>query len=130
MSLQDPISDMITRIRNAQMVGHKSVTMPSSKHKIDILKVMQAEGYIEQYDEFGDPKKQVTVTLRYFEGKPVIVKIDRISRPSLRKYSPTKELPKVLNGLGVLIVSTSKGVMTDTSARNAGLGGEVICSMY
>ncbi len=130
MSMQDPISDMLTRIRNAQMVGKTQVTMPASKLKANIAKVLQEEGFIASFETSDGPKAELTIDLRYFEGKPVIVEIDRVSRPGLRSYVGKGKLPSVRGGLGVAIVSTSKGVMTDRAAREAGVGGEVICTVF
>lgn len=127
MSLQDPISDMLTRIRNAQMVGKANAAMPSSKQKISVANVLKDEGYISDYSVSGDKKPVLDIALKYFDGKPVIERIERVSRPGLRVYKSHDELPQVWDGLGVAIVSTSKGVMTDRSARAAGEGGEVIC---
>ncbi|AIG00193.1 30S ribosomal protein S8 [Alteromonas australica] len=126
MSMQDPIADMFTRIRNGQMAQKVSVTMPSSKLRAAICEVLKAEGYIADYATSGDVKPVLEVTLKYFEGKQVIDTIERVSRPGLRIYKKKDELPKVMGGLGVAIVSTSKGVMTDRAARNAGMGGEII----
>ena len=129
MSMTDPIADMLTRIRNGQRVGFESVTMPSSRRKEAIAKVLQDEGYIGDFkvmEEEGG-KANLEVTLRYFEGKPVIDTIQRVSKPGLRIYKGNDDLPQVLNGLGVAIISTSKGLMTDRAARSAGVGGEVIC---
>ncbi len=128
MSMQDPIADMLTRIRNGQSAGKKSVTMPSSTVKISIAEVLQSEGYISGHnktDESG--KTELSIDLKYHQGSPVIDTIKRVSRPGLRIYKKSTELPRVLNGLGVAIVSTSKGVMTDRSARKLGHGGEVLC---
>lgn len=130
MSMQDPIADMLTRIRNAQMVGKTSVTMPSSKLKTNIARVLTEEGFLASYSVSEGTKAELTVELRYFEGKPVIVEIDRASRPGLRNYVGKGELPSVRGGLGVAIVSTSMGVMTDRAARQAGVGGEVICTVF
>ncbi|MGK0298319.1 MAG: small subunit ribosomal protein S8 [Gammaproteobacteria bacterium] len=128
MSLQDPIADMLTRIRNAQARTMSQVSMPSSKQKVNIALIMQDEGYITGFKiaENG-PKKTLTIELRYYEGKPVIELIKRISLPSLRKYRRSNEIEKVKNGLGIAIISTSKGLMTDKSARAQGIGGEVLC---
>ena len=128
--MSDPIADMLTRIRNGQSAGKVDVSMPSSNAKIAIAKVMQSEGYVAGHsvsDEDGKPV--LTVTLKYFEGRPVIDDLKRISRPGLRIYKGKTEIPKVLNGLGVAIVSTSSGLMTDRQARAAGQGGEVICTI-
>ena len=126
MSMQDPIADMFTRIRNGQMAQKVSVTMPSSKVRVSICEVLKSEGYITDFAASGDVKPVLEVTLKYFEGKQVIDTIERVSRPGLRIYKKKDELPKVMGGLGVAIVSTSKGVMTDRAARNAGMGGEII----
>lgn len=128
MSLQDPIADMLTRIRNGQARNMSHVSMPSSRQKVAIAKIMQEEGYINGFDitENG-PKKNLKVELRYYEGKPVIELLKRVSLPSLRKYSKSDEIVSVKDGLGIAIVSTSKGVMTDRSARAQGIGGEVLC---
>ena len=126
MSMQDPIADMFTRIRNGQMAQKVAVAMPSSKLRVAIAEVLKAEGYITEYAVSGDVKPTLGVTLKYFEGKQVIDTIERVSRPGLRIYKIKDELPKVMGGLGVAIVSTSKGVMTDRAARKAGMGGEII----
>ncbi|MGY8813283.1 MAG: 30S ribosomal protein S8 [Gammaproteobacteria bacterium] len=128
MSLQDPIADMLTRIRNAQARTMRQVSMPSSKQKVNLALIMQDEGYIVGFNvaENG-PKKTLTIELKYYEGKPVIELIKRISLPSLRKYRRSNEIEKVKNGLGIAIISTSKGLMTDKSARAQGIGGEVLC---
>lgn len=130
MSMQDPVSDMLTRIRNAQGRSKVSVTMPSSKLKVAIAEVLQQEGYIEGFSVDGDDKPQLTVKLKYFEGRPVIEEIQRTSRPGLRIYRGQGTLPSVRGGLGVAIVSTNKGVMTDRAARAAGVGGEVLCTVF
>jgi len=130
MSMQDTLADMFTRIRNAQMASKSTVEMPSSNMKVSVAEVLKAEGYIDDFSVSGDEKPALTLTLRYFEGKPVIEEIKRASRPGLRQYKGAKELPKVAGGLGVAIVSTSKGVMTDRAARQAGVGGEVICTVF
>jgi len=130
MSMQDPLSDMLTRIRNAQMAEKSVVEMPSSNQKKAVAEVLKAEGYIADYQISGDVKPQLTITLKYFEGRPVIEELKRISRPGLRQYKSAEQLPKVRAGLGVAIVSTSKGVMTDRDARAAGIGGEVLCSVF
>lgn len=126
MSMQDPIADMFTRVRNGQMSNKVAVTMPSSKVKTAVAELLKSEGFIADYEVSGDVKKELSVTLKYFEGKPVIETIKRVSRPGLRIYKKTGDLPKVMGGLGVAIVSTSKGLMTDRAARNAGIGGEII----
>lgn len=126
MSMQDPIADMFTRIRNGQLASKVAVAMPSSKQRVAIAEVLKAEGYITDFAVAGDVKPVLEVTLKYFEGKRVIDTIERVSRPGLRIYKKKDELPKVLGGLGIAIVSTSKGVMTDRAARKAGMGGEII----
>jgi len=128
MSMSDPIADMLTRIRNAQMTEKVSVAMPSSQLKVAIAKVLKDEGYIEDFRVACEmPKPQLEIALKYYAGRPVIEKIERISTPGLRIYRGKEDLPKVMNGLGVAIVSTSKGVMTDRKARASGIGGEVLC---
>ncbi|MFB6422224.1 MAG: 30S ribosomal protein S8 [Candidatus Malihini olakiniferum] len=127
MSMQDPIADMLTRIRNGQAANKVAITIPSSKLKIAIAKVLKEEGYVQDYKIEGDWKPELEVFLKYFEGRPVVESIQRISRPSLRIYKKKDKLPKVMAGLGIAVVSTSKGIMTDRAARNAGLGGEIIC---
>lgn len=128
MSMSDPISDMLTRIRNAQRAEKVSVSMPASKLKAAIAKVLKDEGYIEDFAvRENEGKPQLDVNLKYYAGRPVIERIERVSRPGLRIYKGTKDIPKVMNGLGITIVSTSKGVMTDRKARAAGVGGEVLC---
>jgi small subunit ribosomal protein S8 len=124
--MQDPIADMFTRIRNGQMANKVAVSMPSSKLRVSIAKVLKDEGYIEDFGVSGDVKPVLEVALKYFEGKKVIESIERVSRPGLRIYKKKDELPKVMGGLGIAIVSTSKGVMTDRAARKAGMGGEII----
>ena len=126
MSMQDPIADMFTRIRNGQMASKVAVSMPSSKVRVAIAKVLEAEGYVEGSSVTQGVKPVLQVTLKYFDGKKVIDTIERVSRPGLRIYKKKDELPKVMGGLGVAIVSTSKGVMTDRAARKAGMGGEII----
>jgi len=130
MSMQDPLSDMLTRIRNAQMVGKSTVVMPSSKLKVSVASVLKDEGYVADFSVSEDAKPQLTITLKYFEGKPVIAELDRVSRPGLRNYAGKDALPSVRGGLGIAIVSTSKGVMTDRAARAAGVGGEVLCTVF
>ncbi len=128
MSMTDPIADMLTRIRNAQKARKVTVSMPASNVKLAVAKVLQAEGYIDGVStDQQDNKRTMTVDLRYYEGRPVIERLQRVSRPGLRVYVPADELPKVQGGLGVAIVSTSNGVMTDRAARAAGHGGEVLC---
>ena len=131
MSMQDPLADMLTRIRNAQMAGKASVSMPSSKLKQAVAAVLLEEGYIAGHRvEQDGAKSDLVVELKYFQGKPVIAEIQRASRPGLRAYAGKDELPQVRAGLGVAIVSTSKGVMTDRAARSAGVGGEVLCTVF
>lgn len=128
MSMSDPIADMLTRIRNAQMVQKVSVTMPASKLKTAIAEVLKAEGYIDSFAIRGEAvKPQLEIALKYYAGKPVIEHIERVSRPGLRVYKGRHDIPNVMNGLGVAIVTTPKGVMTDRKARQAGIGGEVLC---
>ncbi|MEM6485003.1 MAG: 30S ribosomal protein S8 [Pseudomonadota bacterium] len=131
MSMQDPIADMLTRIRNAQLAGKTQVEMPGSKLKAAVAKVLADEGYIGGFDAtVDDAKPRLTLELKYFEGKPVIAEIDRASKPSLRRYAGKDELPSIRGGLGIAIVSTSRGVMTDRAARAAGVGGEVLCTVF
>lgn len=128
MSMTDPIADMLTRIRNALAAGKTEVTMPQSKQKMAIAQVLKDEGYISDFSATDqDGKPMLMVTLKYYEGKPVIEKIKRVSRPGLRIYKGKDQLPKVMGGLGIAIVSTSAGLMTDRAARKAGYGGEVLC---
>ncbi|MEK8086036.1 30S ribosomal protein S8 [Aquabacterium sp. A3] len=128
MSMSDPIADMLTRIRNAQMVDKTSVVMPSSKLKVAIAQVLKDEGYIDAFAVTGEAAKpQLEISLKYYAGRPVIESIERVSRPGLRIYKGRNAIPQVMNGLGVAIVSTPKGVMTDRKARAAGIGGEVLC---
>jgi len=127
MSMSDPIADMFTRIRNAQRVEKESVVMPSSKLKVAIAGVLKDEGYIDSFEvRDADGKPELHVGLKYYAGRPVIERLERVSRPGLRIYKPCTQLPQVMNGLGVAIVTTSKGVMTDRKARQAGVGGEVL----
>jgi small subunit ribosomal protein S8 len=128
MSMSDPVADMLTRIRNAQQSEKQSVAVPTSKLKAAIAKVLKDEGYIEDFAvRSQDGKSNLDISLKYYAGRPVIEKIERVSRPGLRIYKPSKDIPVVMNGLGVAIVSTSKGVMTDRKARGMGVGGEVLC---
>ena len=127
MSMSDPIADMLTRIRNGQRATKKEVSFSASKKKSAILKVLMDEGYISAFETNSDIKPVTSVTLKYFQGQPVIKTIDRISRPGLRIFRSKSEIPTVMLGLGIAIVSTSKGVMSDRSARAAGQGGEVLC---
>ena len=130
MSMQDTLADMFTRIRNAQMATKETVTMPSSRLKVEVARVLKEEGYINDFVVSESAKPELTVTLKYFEGKPVIEHIQRVSKPSLRQYKGKDELPKVADGLGIAIVTTSNGVMTDRAARKAGVGGEVLCTVF
>ena len=130
MTMQDPIADLLTRIRNAQLAGHESVLIPHSKLKCEILRVLKEEGYIETYRVTDDVKPLIEVTLKYSKGVPVIEKLKRVSRPGLRIYKDSDNIPSVNGGLGVAIVSTDKGVMTDRLARKEGIGGEVICTVF
>jgi small subunit ribosomal protein S8 len=125
--MSDPIADMLTRIRNAQAMEKVTVSMPSSKVKVSIAKVLKDEGYIDGFVVKGESKPELEIQLKYYAGRPVIEKIERVSTPGLRVYKGSQELPKVMNGLGVAIVSTSRGVMTDHKARAQGVGGEVLC---
>ncbi|PIE44652.1 MAG: 30S ribosomal protein S8 [Gammaproteobacteria bacterium] len=128
--ISDPIADMLTRIRNAQMVGKATVSMRASKVKAAIASVLKEEGYITDFEKADGPKAQLTIKLKYFQGRAVIEQINRVSRPGLRIYKPKDELPTVKGGLGIAVVSTSKGVMTGKNAEAQGLGGEVLCEVY
>jgi len=130
MTMQDPLADMLTRIRNAQMAGINSISMPSSKLKIAVAEVLKTEGYIADCGTNDAAKPELTIDLKYYRGKPVIEEIKRISRPGLRQYKATDDIPKIKGGLGVVILSTNKGVMTDRAARAAGVGGELLCSVF
>ncbi|MEF2155688.1 30S ribosomal protein S8 [Luteimonas sp. FXH3W] len=129
MSMTDPIADMLVRIKNAAAVRKTTVKMPSSKTKVAIANVLKAEGYIADaiVTDIAPGKKQLEISLKYFQGRPVIERLERFSRSGLRQYRGKSDLPKVLGGLGVAIISTSKGIMTDAQARQAGVGGEVLC---
>ena len=128
MSMSDPIADMLTRIRNAQLVGHSQVTMPASRLKGAIAQVLKDEGYIEDFAlRENGAKTELAIGLKYYAGRPVIERLERVSKPGLRVYKGRDDIPRVMNGLGVAIVSTSRGVMTDRKARADGLGGEVLC---
>ena len=129
MSMQDPISDMLTRIRNAQRAEHDNVSMPASKIKEAIARVLQSEGYIEGYEVSGEPgpERSLSIELKYVQGVPVIRRLERASRPGLRVYRRADDLPRVMGGLGVAVISTSRGVMSDRESRAAGQGGEVLC---
>jgi small subunit ribosomal protein S8 len=129
--MQDPLSDMLTRIRNAQMAGKAQVEMPGSKLKAAVAGVLKEEGYIADFATSQDGSKpRLNIELKYYQGKPVIAEIDRVSRPGLRNYAGKGDLPTVRGGLGIAIVSTSRGVMTDRAARAAGVGGEVLCTVF
>ena len=131
MSMQDPISDMLTRVRNAQMAGKKFVDMPGSKLKAAVAQVLEDEGYITGHRvESAEGKPRLSIELKYYNGKPVIAEIERFSKPSLRRYAGKDKMPNVRGGLGVAIVSTSKGVMTDRAAKAQGVGGEVLCTVF
>jgi small subunit ribosomal protein S8 len=126
--MSDPVADMLTRIRNAQLSEKQAVAIPASKLKAAIARVLKDEGYIEDFAvRQNEGKPLLEISLKYYAGRPVIEKIERISRPGLRMYKPSRDIPKVMNGLGIAIVSTSKGVMTDRKARGLGVGGEVLC---
>jgi small subunit ribosomal protein S8 len=125
--MQDPISDMLTRVRNGQAANKVAVKMPSSKLKVAIAALLKAEGYIEDFAVDSEVKPELEITLKYFQAKPVIEQIQRVSRPGLRVYKNKDSLPTVMGGMGVAVVSTSKGLMSDRAARKAGLGGEIIC---
>ena len=128
MSMSDPISDMLTRIRNSLLRNKRDVKMPSSKLKVAIANILKQEGYILDFNVVEENKKAtLTIELKYFEGKPVIESIERVSKPSLRSYKSMNDLPKVMGGLGVAVISTAQGVMTDKTAREQGIGGEVLC---
>lgn len=131
MSMQDPIADMFVRIRNAQARAKRETRIPMSKKKLAIAEVLKNEGYISDFHVEQDGiQSQIVVELKYYGGRPVIEKIERVSRPGLRVYKANDELPKIVGGLGIAIVSTSRGLMTDRQARSMGIGGEVICSVY
>ena len=127
MSMQDPIADLLTRIRNGQAAGKVAVSMPSSKQQLAIANLLKAEGYVSNVTVTGDVKKVLEIELKYYQGKPVVEMIKRVSRPGLRIYKSCTELPKIMNGLGIAVISTSKGIMTDRAARKSGIGGEVVC---
>lgn len=130
MSMQDPLGDMIARVKNAQMAGLAETTMPSSKIKVAVSNVLKSEGYISDFSVSVSSKPVLTLALKYYQGKPVIDTIKRISRPGLRAYRNKEKLPTVANNLGVAIISTSKGVMSDKQAREANIGGEVLCTVF
>ncbi len=128
MSMSDPVADMLTRIRNGQMVGHSEIVMPGSKLKASIAQVLKDEGYIEDFAvQQRDGKAELAIGLKYYSGRPVIERLERVSKPGLRVYKGSNDIPRVMNGLGVAILSTSRGVMTDRKARASGVGGEVLC---
>ena len=129
MSLQDPISDMLTRVRNAQKASKVKVVMPSSRQKVNIATVLKNEGYITDFNVSDDAKKELTIVLKYYQGEPVIESIKRISRPGLRIFKSKDELPSINGGLGIAIISTSGGLMTEKQASAAGHGGEVLCTV-
>ena len=130
MTMQDPIADMLARIKNAQLARHETVTMPSSKIKVAVSEVLKGEGYIAGLSVSQGLKAELTLELKYHNGKPVIESMQRVSRPGLRIYGEQRKLPSIQGGLGVCIVSTDKGVMTDRAARKAGIGGEVLCTVF
>ncbi|HVL35724.1 MAG TPA: 30S ribosomal protein S8 [Burkholderiales bacterium] len=128
MSMSDPIADMLTRIRNAQMVGHAEVVMPASRLKASIARVLKDEGYIDDFAlRENGVRKELAIALKYYAGRPVIERLERVSKPGLRVYKGRDDIPRVMNGLGVAILSTSRGLMTDRKARAEGVGGEVLC---
>jgi small subunit ribosomal protein S8 len=128
MSMSDPVADMLVRIRNAQMVGHTETVMPASRLKASIAQVLKDEGYIEDFAlRENGAKKELRIGLKYYAGRPVIERLERVSKPGLRVYKGSQDIPRVMNGLGVAILSTSRGVMTDRKARADGVGGEILC---
>ena len=130
MSMQDPIADLFSRLNNAQARQKTSVVVPSSKFKISLMTLLQNKGYIESFNVTDNDKPEIEIKLRYFEGAPVIKELKRISKPGLRQYAGKEELPEINGGLGMAIISTNKGLMTDQEAKEAGLGGEIICSIF
>ena len=130
MSMQDPIADLFSRINNAQVRGKASVVVPSSNKKISLLSLLKDKGYIASFNVSEDSKPEIEIKLKYFEGAPVIKELKRISKPGLRQYSNKKGIPEINGGLGIAVISTNKGLMTDQEAREAGLGGELICSVF
>ena len=130
MSMQDPIADLFSRINNAQVRGKASVVVPSSNKKISLLSLLKDKGYIASFNVSEDSKPEIEIKLKYFEGAPVIKELKRISKPGLRQYSNKTEIPEINGGLGIAVVSTNKGLMTDQEAKEAGLGGELICSVF
>ena len=130
MTMQDPVADMLTRIRNAQQVQNANVSMPSSKLKVAIAQVLRDEGYIGSFAVSEGPKRTLSIDLKYHKGQPVIEVLDRVSRPGLRIYRDKDDLPTIQGGLGIAVISTCKGVMTDRAARKQGVGGEVLCTVF
>ena len=130
MTMQDPIADMLTRIRNAQAARIKDVDMPSSQTKVAMAQVLQDEGYITEFSVDTESKQQLHIELKYYEGRPVIEQIQRVSRPGLRQYRGKDDIPKINGGLGIIILSTNKGLMSDRAARAAGIGGELLCTVF
>ena len=130
MSMQDPIADLFSRINNAQARGKANVVVPSSSKKISLVSLLKDKGYVDSFDVSDSPKTEIEIKLKYFEGAPVIKELKRISKPGLRQYSNKKEIPEINGGLGIAVVSTNKGLMTDQEAKEAGLGGELICSVF
>ena len=130
MSMQDPISDLFSRINNAQARGKASVVVPSSNKKISLVSLLKDKGYVGSFNVSDGPKPEIEIKLKYFEGAPVIKELKRISKPGLRQYSNKREIPEINGGLGIAVVSTNKGLMTDQEAKEAGLGGELICSVF
>ena len=130
MSMQDPIADLFTRINNAQARGKASLIVPSSSKKVSLVSLLKDKGYIGSFKVSDSAKPEIEIQLKYFEGAPVIKELKRISKPGLRRYSSKKEIPEINGGLGIAVVSTNKGLMTDQEAKEAGLGGELICSIF
>ena len=130
MSMQDPIADLFSRINNAQARGKTSVVVPSSNKKISLVSLLKDKGYLDSFNVSDGPKPEIEIKLKYFEGAPVIKELKRISKPGLRQYSNKKEIPEINGGLGIAVVSTNKGLMTGQEAKEAGLGGELICSVF
>ena len=130
MSMQDPIADLFSRINNAQARGKASVVVPSSNKKISLVSLLRDKGYVGSFNVSDGPKPEIDIKLKYFEGAPVIKELKRISKPGLRQYSSKKEIPEINGGLGIAVVSTNKGLMTDQEAKEAGLGGELICTVF
>ena len=130
MSMQDPIADLFSRINNAQARGKSSVLVPSSNKKINLVSLLKDKGYIDSFNVSDNAKPELEIKLKYYQGGPVIKELKRISKPGLRQYSSKKDIPEINGGLGIAVVSTNKGLMTDQEARDAGLGGELICSVF